>query len=536
MLGSPIDVLLRFPLVVLGTAAILGETTKAKRRKMLTTVATVGVALRDVYGETLQRIREQEDSLSRLGMQVLMWVSYSEHPLQIDELCHALAVEIGSTDLNLDNAPSIDTVLDSCLGLVIMDKNSTLSLIHHSLREYLLNENIFPRAHQTLAETCLTCLNLSEVNNLASGCDGDLPYTSFLKYCSIYWGIHAKVKLSDRTKSLAVELLSRNDNHISSTLLFQHLADDHEENNACGNLLSKYLEDEEDPDVYRYKFTGLHCASYFGIVEVVKALIEMKCYDINQGDFIGCTPLMWAAQRGNKRVVKLLLARSDVDPDKPDNDGGTPLSGASSEGHEGVVRQLLARENVNPNKPDKYGDTPLSGASGGGHEGVVRLLLTRGDVNPNVTNCDGSTPLWWASCDGRERVVRLLLARSDVNPDQPNCRGETPLSEASLGGHEAVARLLLARADVNPDKPDHCGRTPLALAASRGHGGVVKLLLARADVNPSRPDNKGQTPLQVAAMNGHRKVVALLNTTGPPSSTNSHERERPEKAKRLCVG
>jgi len=58
VLGSPIDLPLRFRLVVLSMAAILGETTKAKREKMLTTVATAGGALGDVYDETLRRIRE----------------------------------------------------------------------------------------------------------------------------------------------------------------------------------------------------------------------------------------------------------------------------------------------------------------------------------------------------------------------------------------------------------------------------------------------------------------------------------------------
>jgi len=33
----------------------------------------------------------------------------------------------------------------------------------------------------------------------------------------------------------------------------------------------------------------LHCASFFGIAEVVAALIEMGCYDINERDFLGCT-------------------------------------------------------------------------------------------------------------------------------------------------------------------------------------------------------------------------------------------------------
>ena len=508
----------------LGMAAILGETTKAKRQKMLTAMATSGGVLGDVYDETLQRIREQNEGLSRLGMQVLMWVSHSQRPLQIHEPCHALAVEIRSTDQDLDNAPSFDTVLDSCLGLVIMDKNSTLRLIHESLREHLSNRNIFPRAHQTLAEICLTCLNFSEVNNLPASCTPDLPYTSFLKYSSLYWGIHAKVELSNHAKSLAVELLSRSDGRISTTILFQHLVHHHHR-------------------FSHYQFTGLHCASYFGIGEVVKALIEIQSSDINQADCIGCTPLMWAARQGNERVVRLLLARGDVDPEKPEMHGVTPLWAASSRGHEPVVRQLLARDNVNPDKPDNFGRTPLWGASADGHEEVVRLLLARDDVNPNTTDNEeqtalwcasfsghegvvkillarddvnpnkqdyGESPLWGASSEGQEGVVRILLARGDVNPDEPVYDGETPLWKASDMGFEGVVRLLLARDDVNPDKPDDHGRTPLALAAAGGYGDVVRLLLARADVNPAKPDDQGQTPLQVASMNGHGEVVALI--------------------------
>lgn len=70
MFGSLIDALLRFLLVALNIAAILGATTKSRRRKMLTSVATGGVALDDVYGKTLQRIRKQNDGLSGLGVEI----------------------------------------------------------------------------------------------------------------------------------------------------------------------------------------------------------------------------------------------------------------------------------------------------------------------------------------------------------------------------------------------------------------------------------------------------------------------------------
>ena len=40
---------------------------------MLQKVVTTGVDLDSVYAQTLQRIREQEDDRSKLGMQVLAW-------------------------------------------------------------------------------------------------------------------------------------------------------------------------------------------------------------------------------------------------------------------------------------------------------------------------------------------------------------------------------------------------------------------------------------------------------------------------------
>jgi len=69
------------------------------------------------------------------------------------------------------------------------------------------------------------------------------------------------------------------------------------------------------------QFSGLHCASFFGIAEVVTGLIEMKCYEINEEDISGCGTLAWAAWGGHEGVVKILLGREEMDPNKPDNGG-----------------------------------------------------------------------------------------------------------------------------------------------------------------------------------------------------------------------
>jgi len=150
----------RFLLISLTMDTILGETTAYGRRQRLETI-TQDLNLEDVYGATLQRIKEQGGEKARLGMRALMWISHSERLLQLDELFHALAVEIGSTDLNAKRIPSVETLLSCCLGLVVVDREVlTVRLIHFTLQEYLhTRPDLFGATHSVMAETCLTYLN-----------------------------------------------------------------------------------------------------------------------------------------------------------------------------------------------------------------------------------------------------------------------------------------------------------------------------------------------------------------------------------------
>ena len=88
----------RFLLVSLSIDAILQETTIHRRRQKLSTMTT-NLGLGDPYGATLGRIKGQGGEKARLGIAALMWISYAERPLKSDELCHALAVEIGSPNV-----------------------------------------------------------------------------------------------------------------------------------------------------------------------------------------------------------------------------------------------------------------------------------------------------------------------------------------------------------------------------------------------------------------------------------------------------
>jgi len=482
----------RFLLVSLNINSILQESTIHRRRERLSKI-TDGLGLGDVYDATIERIKAQDGDKARLGMGALMWISHAELQLTVDELCHALAIELRSTDFNLDNVPSMSTLLSCCQGLITVEKEApTVRLIHFTLKEYLAaRPEIFGRYHSTMAEMCLTYLNSETVKALSIDPPTHIPDIPFLEYCSLYWGVHAKRDLSEHARSRALELFQDYDGHISAKSLLKQ-----------AGFLSL-----ESQDI---QFSGLHCASFFGIVEVVAALIEIGNHDTNQKDFLGHTPLAWAARNGHEEVVKILLREPDINPDKPDNDGATPLLNAAWGGYGRVVKLLLECGKVNPDKQDNYGQTPLHNAALGGHEEIVKMLLERDEVNPDKPDDNGRTPLRHAAWCGYERVVKLLLERDDVYPDQPDDGGQTPLSHAARGGYGGVVKALLRRGEVSPDKSDNDGKTPLQKAADGGHEEVIKILLELGGVNPDKPDNVGRTPLWCAAWMGYEGVAKIL--------------------------
>ena len=517
------DITSRFLLVFLSIEMILQEATIYRRRQKLRAVKK-GVDLGGAYEATLGRIQAQGGQRAKLGMAVLMWISHSGRPLQVEAIRHAIAIQTGSDCLNNDDIPSISTLLGCCQGLAIIEKGtSTVRLIHFTIQEYLCTHpGLFDKANATMAETCLAYLNFQHIKCLSADPSPDSRCTPFLEYSSLYWGAHMKIELSDRAKSFALQLLDQFDSHISAKSLWKSLI----------KGLPFYYYPGDKP------FSALHCISYFGIAEIANILIKRNWWGVNKRDSAGMTPLIWAARYGHEEVVRLLLRKKHILPDRKDIGGSrTALSWAAGNGHEGVVRLFLGRRFVNPRSVDRrwgkalrvagllfswryvnpesssrYGRKPLSWAAGNGHEGVMKLLLARNDVSPDTPDTVyGRTPLSWAAENGHEGAVKLLLEWKDVNPDSSSKSGRTPLSWAAGNGHERVVNALLEREDVNPNRSSNSGQTPLLWAARNSHGGIVKLLLQRADIYPDIPDAVyGRTPLSWAAGNGHAGIVKLL--------------------------
>jgi len=517
--------------------AVLGEVTIRQRRKKLQEIEG-GKDVSDAYTAALTHLKAQKGKRVGLALRALMWVCYSERPLRAKELCDALGVEIGSTDLDPENVPAIRTLLSCCLGLLKLEaSSSTVRLVHFTLKEHLSSDPLFHSPHSTIAEVCLTYLNFGSVRDLSPTLRSAPSAMPLLQYASVYWGEHTKREITENVKILALRLLDRFVEHISAQLLLLRYEKD------------TYTGYDFDQVRGPAGFTGLHGVAYFGIAELVGAVLDMKEWDANALDRTGRTALTWAAYKGHEQVVKVLLKLEDVKPNCVDIKCGLePLSWVARSGHEGVAKILLQRKDVNPDQAGTSdGRTPLILAVQGGHEGIVKMLLEREDVNPDRADTEsGMTPLSWAAMCGHEWVVKILLERRDVNPNQTDTQygwtplmraakherwgvgkillerkdvhpnqadteyGPAPISSAAKAGHEGIVKMLLERKDVNPDPTDYNGATPLRLAAGGGHEGVVKMLLEREDVNPNLAEKYGRTPLFMAAERGYEGVLKIL--------------------------
>ena len=202
---------------------------------------------------TLERIKAQDEEKIKLAMATLTWVCHSKRPLQVDELCHVLAVDIGATDFDPENIPSIGTLLHCCQGLIMVDKEASIvRLIHHTVQEYLCSHpgGFFSKPYSILAETCLTYLSSQQIKNLGSHSLPDHQSMAFLKYSSRYWGTHARRELSNYARTLALELLGQYEDHV-----------------AAVSLVKQVLQPSYTGDIGTSPhFSVLHCASFFGIV------------------------------------------------------------------------------------------------------------------------------------------------------------------------------------------------------------------------------------------------------------------------------
>ncbi|KAK7409054.1 hypothetical protein QQX98_008758 [Neonectria punicea] len=466
--------------------------------------------LSGMYREIEQRIEKQDTAEADLAWKILRWLTYTLRPLTLVEISEALAVRLGSTELDENARPYSDRIVSVCAGLVTIDQESTVvRFVHFSAQEHLKqrsNEAV-EEAHNEMAAICLTYLSFEVFEEGPRDTLRDLKIRlrefPLLEYSAAHWGIHARRGWNGAVQQQTLELLQQYWKRESfvQVILVQ----------VRRNSMFQPLVTES---------TGLCVAAFFGLDEVAILLLNNGS-DIDVEGLLGKTALYIAVSQGHEKMVSLLLEHgANVFP--PTGKGRynssyelsevSPLIRASELGHEKIVRCLL----IHHDDAERYHQLyriSLKYAATSGHQEIVRLLLDK------VMNIDGEgrrelvmqDALVKASLVGHYQIVRQLLEQGA----QVNGQGgdsESALEAASSWGHDQVVRLLLNHgANINPPAPSY--GYPLTIASANGYVSTVQLLLEhKANVNASNWEHK--TALSSALHAGHLEVIRLLFAHG----------------------
>ncbi|KAK7038242.1 ankyrin repeat domain-containing protein [Favolaschia claudopus] len=471
--------------------------------------------LHSTYNEVMERISRQCEDDVDLAHRTLAWVFNAKRLLRPAELREALAVEVGTTELDPDNFHDIDTILSVCAGLVIVNtEDDRVCLVHYTAQSYLecAQHQLFPRAQTDVATTCLTYLMFDAFAAkrhpvLDDSIFSPKPSTNCLLNYVLNYGVsHAQGQPESGAPALISTFLERRSSWLglwNRVYYYNTIPDSATKMWVAAffglqDTVRRFIAEEGVVDS-----GAVYAASVNGHAGIAEALIQAGAQVDSIGGYHG-TALQAAACTGNESMLRVLIqhgANLDFQTKRYNN----ALYKASRRGYEAIVR-LLVENGANVNIQTAEHGTALQMAAHGGHGGIVRLLLAHGaDVNVHYGEQLTATALQLASVEGHLDIIQILLDNgADIN-FQTEERGSALYGASLMQNYAAVALLIAHRADVNARGPEG---TCLQVAAADGNEAMVRLLLCNgASVNAVGPNG---TALQVAARGKHANIVFLL--------------------------
>ena len=193
--------LFRFLLAQLFLGSLIGKKSSKAIKTALKKLPAGSEAYDYAYKEAMERIEGQIADSEKLAKDVLSWITCAKRTLTTLELRHALAVEIGASELDEDNLPEIEDMVSVCAGLVTVDKESDIiRLIHYTTQEYFQRTWVswFPNAERDIGMACVTYLSF---DTFEAGCCPKRDFHQLLRENALYgyaaqnWAYHARTAL-----------------------------------------------------------------------------------------------------------------------------------------------------------------------------------------------------------------------------------------------------------------------------------------------------------------------------------------------------
>ncbi|KAI5819859.1 hypothetical protein BZA77DRAFT_274893 [Pyronema omphalodes] len=497
-----------FLLPTLQIQHILEKTTLRDRREAFNTMPK---GLNAAFQDTLRRIQNQPEQKGKQALDAIKWVFLAERQLTVKELCCALSVRVGDKQFDEEGLPTLKSVLESCLGLIIVDQATSLvRLVHKSLQDFLEDEfnkrEIFLNGHQDIALTCLTYMNFEYESHQA-----EHKFT-LADYAIQNWGHHIRKSQPDYSPDWAKITASFRDCARIAHVFYP----------SNSGLIQRPFSDSD----------LIYIPIFFGLTDLAQYMFEN--FDINANHCLrilltdndaavfarrlrrprhdAATPIMVAIQKNRVEIVRMLLDKGADIISPPYCEEVSPLCYAVEMGHLEIVRILL-EQGADPNR---FSYTPelcaIMLAIKLGFDDILRLLLENGTKLSPPSAYGVPKPLQMAAWLGRLTAVNILLDKGvHIESGLDGWLFKSPLALAAEGGHIEVARLLFDRgADINSEE----GQPPLISASYNGHTEIVKFLLDKGARMEALGRNNSSTALLKAVAGNHIEVVELLLDKG----------------------
>ncbi len=357
--------------------------------------------LDNYYEQIMRRITAQHEGSSALAIKALSWIVFSNRPLEFEELQQAMAIVPGADDINPNALCDIWSLISITAGLVTIDSEHTLRLVHESAQVYLgLQAKVwFPSVRIDIALAILSFMSFSTVSKPWPSYPNGQEFKERKKSCPLlfytaeYWGEHVRQVIHKPVVQAATLRFLRHPSSLASC------------SQARLYVPTKRPSEHGRPG----NSDGLRECARFGLAPIIPQLLELSPDIDFHGSNSGLTALMYACRGGHRETVKTLL---DL--------------GASVNIHSG-------------------GTTALLEAVLGGNNETVELTLERKELDINATSSKylGYTALMLAAQNGAETIVRRLLRRVGIEVNKKNPSGSTALIIAAERGHGSVVILLL---------------------------------------------------------------------------------------------
>jgi len=396
-----------------------------------TFLANLPSELKDIYGKMLSSLSESKGLETVLG---LVWnVALALRPLTFGELGHILAcIEekasagpypprgVTSSEIRPRTKEEITMYVKSSLGF-LRATDTTVSIVHHTAREYLFDENrkgdlpVLSKSEADLgiAWECFLYLHDAFANpekfpiTNVSGChdksqepsskrdhrgeepqeapwevarkdpQGALDKWPYLRYAAESWFIHAHQSIE-----ISKDIFCDDAAHNWLQYQFFETSDVIRKPwiELCGDPKMQILAGEQTP---------LRIAVCLGLTPLVEKALSGFAGKVDSNQ----SPLHLAAKFMSREYKSLISKGGTSLLTAPDQDGNTPLHRAVIAGHRAMLEALVKKfaalgngtQDNEINKKNRSGNTPLHLAVQFDHPHIVKFLIENG-ADPTIEN------------------------------------------------------------------------------------------------------------------------------------------------------